>query len=113
MYILARRGSRRGLFRPVEKMKMQANFSLGLGELVREGRELIKDVCYRNRQEREKGDLEILQKRLDLISQYNLSPDVVQIITTAAIPDAEQGVGLVADGHLQLEAAKNPKANEL
>jgi len=38
----------------------------GLGEPIRELRELVKDVWYRNRQERSRGDLEleILQERI-------------------------------------------------
>jgi hypothetical protein len=79
-------------------------FSLeGLGEPLRELREFIKDMCYRNRQEREKGNLEILKQKLDIISQHNLSPLHIQIIATSAIRDAEEVAELLQDGHLQLE----------
>ena len=39
---------------------------LGLGELLCELRELLKDLSFRNRQERELGDLSIIERRLEL-----------------------------------------------
>jgi hypothetical protein len=42
----------------------------GIGEIVREFRELIKDVWYRNRQEKELGRLEIIEKCLRLRRDY-------------------------------------------
>jgi hypothetical protein len=75
----------------------------GLGEPLRELRELIKDLCYRNRQERQKGDIEILKQRIDIVAQQNLNPNHVQILAESAISDTEEVAGLIEDGHLLLE----------
>jgi hypothetical protein len=88
-------------------------FSLeGLGEPIRELREFIKDMCYRNRQEREKGNLEILKQKLDIISQHNLSPLHIQIIAKSAILDVEEVARVMHDGHLQLEASDSAPSKE-
>lgn len=85
-------------------------FSLeGLGEPLRELREFIKDLCYRNRQEREKGDLEILKQKLDIVAQGNLSPIQIQIIAQAALPDVEEVSEIISDGQLFLADSNGPK----
>lgn len=79
-------------------------FSLaGLGEPLREVREFIKDLCYRNRQERQKGDLEILKQKLDIIAQHNLGAIHIQTIAASVLPDAEEIADYFHDGHLLLE----------
>jgi len=45
----------------------------GLGALVEQFRELIRDLWYRNRQERAKGDLEIIRQFLELRRDH---PDI-------------------------------------
>jgi hypothetical protein len=42
----------------------------GIGEIVKEFRELIKDVWFRNRQEEQKGELDLQKGKLDLIEKY-------------------------------------------
>jgi hypothetical protein len=42
----------------------------GLGEIVRELRELLKDVWFRNRQEKVRGELDILKNYLDMTASY-------------------------------------------
>jgi hypothetical protein len=75
----------------------------GLGEPIREVREFIKDIWYRNRQEREKGDLEILKQKLELVGQGNLPPQQVQVLAMSTIEDAEEVGRLIEGGQLQLE----------
>lgn len=85
-------------------MASPGGFSLeGLGEPLRELREFIKDLCYRNRQERQKGDLEILKQKLDIAAQHNLSPMHVQIIAESTLPEAEEVAEIMGTGHLLLE----------
>jgi hypothetical protein len=42
----------------------------GIGEIVKEFRELIKDLWFRNRQERQKGQLEVIEKYLSIRQNY-------------------------------------------
>lgn len=42
----------------------------GLAEIIKEFRELIKDVWYRNRQEKVKGQLEIIEQYLRIRGEY-------------------------------------------
>jgi len=84
-------------------------FSLeGLGEPLREVRELIKDLCYRNRQEREKGDLEILKQKLELVAQNNLNPVQIQLIAQAVLSEVEEVREVISDGHLFLDDSNGP-----
>lgn len=84
-------------------------FSLeGLGEPLREVREFIKDLCYRNRQEREKGDLEILKQKLEIVAQNNLNPVQIQIIAQAVLSEVEEVREVISDGHLFLDDSNGP-----
>jgi hypothetical protein len=80
----------------------------GLGEPLREVREFIKDLCYRNRQERQKGDLEILKQKLEIMAQHNLTPVHVQMLASSTISEAEEVAGFIQDGHLLLEGSACP-----
>ena len=42
----------------------------GIGEIIQQLRELLKDLWYRNNQEKTKGELEIIEKYLKLQSEY-------------------------------------------
>jgi len=42
----------------------------GLGDIVREFRELIKDMWYRNRQEKQRGDQESQLRELEIVEKY-------------------------------------------
>lgn len=53
------------------QMSSPGGFSFtGLGEIVKEFREFVKDIWYRNSQEKRKGELEIEQSELDLVEKY-------------------------------------------
>ena len=53
------------------RMASPGGFSLqGIGEIVKELRELIKDVWFRNAQERTLGELEIIEKSLAIQHKY-------------------------------------------
>ncbi|MGH2506739.1 MAG: hypothetical protein ACRDHZ_04900 [Ktedonobacteraceae bacterium] len=53
------------------RMSSPGGFSFtGLGEIVKELREFIKDVWYRNSQEKRKGEIEIEKSKLDLVEKY-------------------------------------------
>jgi len=54
-------------------MPSQPRLSFALisaGKLIPEIRELIKDLCYRNRQERERGEIELLHLRLTVADKF-------------------------------------------
>ena len=62
----------------IHKIKMSSPgfFSFaGVGEVIKEIRELIKDLWYRNKQENVKGRLEIIDKYLDIKARYQNSND--------------------------------------
>ncbi|MBK8003384.1 MAG: hypothetical protein IPK12_05400 [Gemmatimonadetes bacterium] len=61
---------------------------VGLGDIILQIRELIKDLRYRNRQEQEVGDLEIARKRLEL-QHTVLSAPVADYVTAEVIHDAK------------------------
>ena len=91
-------------------MASPGGFSLrGLGEPLRELRELIKDLCYRNRQERERGDLDIVRQRIALLTQTNLPPKPVQILAISVSEDAQELKRLIEDGKLMLPGEAPPK----
>lgn len=49
------------------KMSPPGGFSFtGIGEILKEFRELIKDIWYRNQQERKKGDIDLIKDKVDL-----------------------------------------------
>lgn len=53
------------------KMASPGGFTFtGVGEIVKECREFIKDVWYRNRQEKQKGQLEVIEKYLSIRQNY-------------------------------------------
>jgi hypothetical protein len=94
------------------QMASPGGFSLrGLGEPLREIREFIKDLWYRNRQERERGELDILKEKLALITQNNLAPAQIQILAVT-IADGNQNLkALLESGKLVLEG-EEPKRLE-
>jgi hypothetical protein len=98
----------------IEKIEMASpgGFSLrGLGEPLRELREFIKDFWYRNRQERERGELELLKDKLLLLTQNNLAPAQIQILAVR-IADGNQDLkALIEEGKLVL-AGEEPKKLE-
>lgn len=86
------------------KMASPGNFSLrGLGEPLRELRELIKDLSYRNRQERERGDLAILKDKLEIVTQNNLAPAQIQILAITIAEESQDSKALFESGKLALE----------
>jgi hypothetical protein len=94
------------------QMASPGGFSLrGLGEPLREIREFIKDLWYRNRQERERGELEILKEKLALVTQNNLAPAQIQILAVT-IADGNQDLkALLESGKLALDG-EEPKGLE-
>ncbi len=87
----------------IQKIVMESpgGFSLrGIGEPLRQLRELIKDLWYRNRQERERGDLDIIQQKIRLLTQSSLSPQPVQILAVAVLDDIQELERLIENGKL-------------
>lgn len=90
----------------VKKMEIASpgGFTLeGLGEPLRELRELIKDLCYRNRQEREKGDLEILKQKIEIIGHGTLSTQQVHVLAMSSVADVKEVGQLLNESDLMLE----------
>jgi hypothetical protein len=53
------------------RMASPGGFSFtGIGEIIKEFREFIKDIWYRNDQERQKGQLEVIEKYLSIKQNY-------------------------------------------
>jgi hypothetical protein len=99
------------MIRKVE-MASPGGFSLeGLGEAIEQVRELVKDLCYRNRQERERGDLELLERHVALVAKNSLPPPQVHIIAILLADDAGTLKKLIEDGKLALpgEELKKPQ----
>ena len=96
----------------VDKIEMASpgGFNLrGLGEPLRELRELIKDVWYRNRQERQRGELEIIQQRMNLLTQGNLAAPPVQVLAVVVSGDMQELGKLIEDGKLLLPGEEPKK----
>lgn len=75
----------------------------GLGEPLSQLRKLIKDVCYRNRQERQRGDLQILREKLELMAAYKLTIRQIDIVSTHVLGDLRRIGDLIDRGQLSLE----------
>jgi hypothetical protein len=96
----------------VQKIEMASpgGFSLrGLGEPLRELRELIKDLWYRNRQERQRGELEIIQQKINLLTQGNLPTQPVQVLAVVVSGDMQELRKLIEDGKLVLPGEEPKK----
>jgi hypothetical protein len=100
------------LIRPGEELRIHSiqmsspgnfNFLAGLGEPIAQLRELIKDVWYRNRQERARGELQILREKLELYSQYSLTVQQIDIVGARMIGDLQEIGDLIDSGKLSLE----------
>jgi hypothetical protein len=92
----------------IQKIEMASpgGFTLrGLGEPIKQLRELIKDLWYRNRQERERGDLELVRQRLEICSEYGLPPQQV-LVLAVRVTDNQRVIG-----H-QIDAGKLTLAGE-
>jgi hypothetical protein len=94
------------------EMSSPGGFSLkGLGEPIKQLRELIKDLCYRNRQEQQKGELELLKEKLAIASQYKLSPQQVFVLATNAIEYQEHVKDVIEEGRLALAGEESNSPN--
>jgi hypothetical protein len=92
------------------EMASPGGFTLrGLGEPIKEIRELIKDLWYRNRQERQRGDLEILQQKLALVAENNLPQQQVQVLAVSVSGDSEELRRLIEEGKLTLKGEQTKK----
>jgi len=94
------------------QMASPGSFNLrGLGEPLREIREFIKDIWYRNRQEQELGELQLLKKRLALITQDNVAPAQIQVLAVTIVDGNKELKPLIEEGKLVL-AGEEPKKLE-
>lgn len=81
------------------KMNSPGGFSFtGIGEIIKEFRELLKDIWYRNRQEKEHGEIDLKLKKVDLIEKY-LALDSKLAPTQELIVSVSTGV----EGLLEME----------
>lgn len=95
------------------KMASPGGFSLkGMGEPIKQLRELIKDLCYRNQQERQMGELELLKKKLGIASEHNLSPQQIHVLATKSIEHQQYIGDVIGDGRLTLEGNMPESPNE-
>lgn len=74
-------------------------------------RELIKDLWYRNRQEKEAGDLEFLKKKIEILGQYSLTPRQISALAIRTSESQEAIGGLIESGKLVLEG-QEPKSEK-
>jgi len=85
------------------EMASPGGFSFqGLGQPIEQLRELIKDLWYRNRQERQRGDLGILREKLALFSHLNLTVQQIDLICTHMSIDVRVLGELIESGKLSL-----------
>lgn len=80
----------------------------GLGEPIRELREFVKDVRFRNAQERQLGQLEVLDRRLELADKYGLldTPEA-RAATLTLLRDPEQDEGTLEPGPRELPRGRS------
>lgn len=71
----------------------------GLGSCIEQLREFVKDLNYRNRQEKELGDLEIARRRLELAKEM-ASPVVTDLIATRLLSAGRKYQALESAGKL-------------
>lgn len=84
-------------------------FSLkGLGEAIHQIRELIKDLWYRNNQERKRGELEILKRKLDIAAKSSLHPQQVQVLAVSVVREVQDVGRLIQNGQLLLADEERP-----
>ena len=69
------------------------------GGFLKQVRELIKDLSFRNRQERALGDIEIARRHLELEQQF-LSPPTVDYLATSLLEGAQSYRKLELQGKL-------------
>jgi hypothetical protein len=77
----------------IERIQMASpgGFHLkGLGEPIRQLRELMKDMFYRNRQERQRGELALLRERLQLAVQFRLTGEPLDKLSAAVLDEMAQ-----------------------
>ena len=74
-------------------MNSPAEFNFkGIGETIKELRGVVKDLSYRNRQEKEYGDLEILEKKIQILKEAGFKEhEVKEIIGTFNSPITKIG----------------------
>jgi hypothetical protein len=79
------------------RMSSPGGFSFsGIGEIVKEFRELIKDLWWRNRQERVRGELEIIERYLSVRTQH---PEID--FPPVSYPGADRDLVQVVSGHVK------------
>ncbi len=74
----------------------------GLGEPLHQLRELVKDLWYRNRQEKERGELEILKEKIELFSNHGLPAQQVFVLAITMSEDLQNIRELIESGNLAL-----------
>lgn len=84
----------------------------GIGEPIRQLRELIKDLWYRNRQEQQRGDLQILREKLEILSDFQLPVQQIDIISAQMSSDMGQLGDLVDSGKVSLEGEERRMLSE-
>lgn len=96
------------------QMASPGGFSLsGLGEPLTQLRELIKDLWYRNRQEREQGELELLQRRIEMFSQHGLPPQQVLVLAIEVSDNQDVVRDLIESGKLILDGEEPRGRNRI
>ena len=94
------------------EMGSPGGFSLkGLGEPIRQLRELIKDLCYRNRQKEQMGELELLREKLAIASNHNLSPQQIYVLATKTMEHQQYIEDVISEGWLALEGKESDATN--
>ena len=77
----------------------------GIGEIVQQLRELVKDIWFRNNQEKTIGDLEIIEKHLKLQKEY--SENNIPPVTSVTID--RKMLGKLKDSIGQIRSLENEK----
>jgi hypothetical protein len=77
----------------------------GIGEIVQQLRELIKDIWFRNNQEKTKGELEIIEKYLRLEKEYSNS----NIPPVSSVTIDRKMLGKIKDSIGQLRTLEEKK----
>lgn len=74
---------------------MGSEFSFrGIGEPIRQLRELLKDLWYRNKHEKEQGEIELLRHRIELVQCHRNSSGTNVSVTCRLEGIEEAGVAI-------------------
>lgn len=93
----------------IKKIKFASKglISIEAGSVIREIRELVKDIFYRNSQEKRSGELDIFQKQIDVMEQIGFPKHQIGRIISKMNSDSLPIQNLIKSGQLRIPSESN------